>query len=297
MFRLSPSFSAKGSGKVLLFRPFTRIILRYGDAFLVPGHVRRDVHELEFRCIGVLCRFQCLRPFVGRREHVGNGTHRADALTKFLHRHHCAQPNHAWGHGFLFQLRHRFQAGVAAARKIGNRLIRFVAHYPALQKIVGALIDTLIGFHGGIQGNVSEALGGVLLWRLPATSELSKDVTPPAIEARPAAVMAVRVVSCADVRVGSGQVSIDQRLRKAGRAIIDINVDQFIVPRNGDLNRGRSVLQPVTSRKALVKNGVVAIAKELLAAAQDVNRFGSGTHTSGTGGRRLHRMPLPSLRQ
>jgi len=101
-----------------------------------------------------------------------------------------------------------------------------------LQKVVRALIDALIRFLAGIYGNVSEALGGGLLWRLAATSELSKDVAPPAIEARPAGVMAVQVVSCADVRVGRGQMSIDQPLGKAGRAIVDINVGKFVVARD-----------------------------------------------------------------
>ena len=78
-----------------------------------------------------------------------------------------------------------------------------LCHYPALQKVVRALIDALIGFHAGIQGDLPDALGGVLLWRRPASSELSKNVAPPAIEARPAAVMTVEVVSRADVRVGS----------------------------------------------------------------------------------------------
>ena len=75
---------------------------------------------------------------------------------------------------------------------------------------------------------------------------------------------------------------------KAGGAIVDINVGQFMVTRNRELNRGRSVLQPVTNGKALVINAVVAVVKELLAAAQDVQlRRASGTHTGGTEGRRL----------
>ena len=141
-----------------------------------------------------------------------------------------------------------------------------------------ALVHTLIGFDAGIQRNVPEALGGVFLYWFRAASELSKDVAPPAVETRPAAVMAVQVVSRADVRVGSGQVSIDQRLRKAGRTIVDINVGQFVVARNGELNRGRSLLQPVTDGKALVINAVVAIVKELLAAAENVNRIGLQVH-------------------
>src|SRR5580698_985147 len=97
---------------------------------------------------------------------------------------------------------------------------------------MGALIDALIGFHAGIHGNVPEAFGGGLLWCRPATPELPKNVAPPAIEARPATVMEGQVVSCADVRVGSGQVSIEQPLRKAGSAIVDVNVGQFVVARN-----------------------------------------------------------------
>ena len=36
-----------------------------------------------------------------------------------------------------------------------------------------ALIDALVGFHTGIQGNVPEALGGVLFWRFPARADFS----------------------------------------------------------------------------------------------------------------------------
>ena len=69
-------FSAKGGGKVLVFRRFAGIVVRRGNTFLIRRHVRRHAHQPEFRGIRVLGRFQCLRPFVGRLEHVGNGIRR-----------------------------------------------------------------------------------------------------------------------------------------------------------------------------------------------------------------------------
>src|SRR5689334_13750201 len=179
----------------------------------------------------------------------------------------------------MFALLHRrFQTRITAARKIGDRLVRLVLHHPVLQKIVRALVDTRIGFHRGIQGDISEALAGVLRWRLLAASELSKDIAPPAVEARPPAVMTVQIVSRADVRIGRAQMSIDQPFRKAGRAIVNVNIGQFLVARNGELNRRRTVLQTETPAKALVINTVVAITRELPASPENVNCVGLEVH-------------------
>ena len=47
-----------------------------------------------------------------------------------------------------------------------------------------------------------------------------------------------------------------------------------MVSRNGELNRWRPVFQPEANGKTCMINGVVFIAKELLAAAQNVNCIG-----------------------
>ena len=113
-----------------------------------------------------------------------------------------------------------------------------------------------------------------LLIRRRALQVDAEETAPPVLEAGPAPAVTVDIVAGAHVGIRGAQMSVEHRHRKTRRAVVHVDVGATAVRRNRDLNRRRATLRAIVGRVALVKDGVVDTALELLRPRQRVQRGG-----------------------
>ena len=124
------------------------------------------------------------------------------------------------------------------------------------------------------RGTLGSASSRRLLIRRRALQVDAKETAPPVLEAGPAPAMTVDIVAGAHVGIRGAQMSVEHRRRKTRRAVVHVDVGATAVRRNRDLNRRRTALRAIVGRVALVKDGVVDTALELLRPRQRVQRGG-----------------------